>query len=1079
MKPIKIFVLFVIVGCSSNNSPLFELMGTSTGINFENSLTYSEDFNPYTYRNFYNGAGVSLGDINNDGLIDIYFTGNIVDNKLFLNKGNWKFDDITESAGVACSKIWSTGSTFVDINGDGLLDIYVCKSGKPGGINRHNELFINQGNLTFKESSKEYGLDIKGLSVHAAFLDYDKDGDLDAYILNNSIRSVGGYDLIKDQRKIPDPNNNGNKFLENKNGFFIDVTEKVGMYNSAIGFGLGITVSDFNNDNWPDIFISNDFFEKDYLYINSQNESFIESSDYYFDTLSMGSMGADAADLDNDLNSDLLVTEMLPSSLKRKKTKAIYDSWDKFKLRESKGYSKQFPRNVLQRNMGKNGFFEIGRKTGVAATEWSWASLLFDMDNDGLRDIFIANGINKDLLDRDYLSYMANEEQVRMLIQKKEGVIKKLIDIMPSKEVPNFAYQNKGSFNFENVTSKWGLDQPSFSNGNSYADLDNDGDLDLVINNVNMEAFVYQNKNDIKSRGSVQIELIGNKPNSKGVGSKLILYNKSNKYMSELFPSRGFQSSVSHRIHFGIGDSTEVDSLEVIWPDGKKKVYEDLKINTLNTIDYNSGKNRKIKTETNKVKTLTKLFDYKHSENQFIEFNRERLLIQMNHNEGPAIAIADVNEDGIDDVYVGGAKNQKSTLFISSINGYRSSTNPFEQDSESEDTNALFFDGDNDGDLDLVVASGGKSFSQYGLSINDRYYLNNGMGEFEKKENAFDFQKRISTKAIASADINNDGFIDLFFGERYDLQSYGKSGDGILMINNGDNNFTQINQKVFLDLGMITDAKFHDLNDDGWSDLIIVGEWMPITILMNDKGVFHNQTKKFGMDNTSGLWNTIELIDINQDGKMDFIAGNHGTNSFFENSMKMYINDFDENGSYEQIICLEREGKYFPILDKDELINQLPILKKNIVYYKDYANKSLNQIIDKTKLLESKVLQIDLLETSLFLNKETKFKQYSLPDEIQYSPIYSILNKKDTKTNKNSLYLGGNQYLVKPQFGSYDASKGWHISLSQNENNFFKSTPQSIGIKGQIRAIKALKNNQKEYLIFGINDKKIKFYELH
>ena len=447
-------------------------MDDSIGIEFNNTLSYTEEFNPYTYRNFYNGAGVSLGDINNDGLIDIYFTGNIVNNKLFLNKGNWKFEDITDSAGVACPQIWSTGSTFVDINGDGLLDIYVCKSGKPGGNNRHNELFINQGDLTFKESSKDYGLDITGLSVHSAFLDYDKDGDLDVYILNNSIRSVGGYDLIKDQRNIPDPNNNGNKFLENKNGYFVDITEKAGMFNSAIGFGLGITVSDFNNDTWPDLFISNDFFEKDYLYINSKNGTFVESSDMYFDALSMGSMGADAADLDNDLNSDILVTEMLPSSLKRKKTKAMYDSWDKFKLMESNGYAKQFPRNVLQRNIGNNSFLEIGRKSGVAATEWSWASLLFDMDNDGLRDIFIANGINKDLLDRDYLAYMANDEQVRMLMKKKEEVVKKLIDIMPSKAVPNFVYKNQGDFLFEEVSTKWGLDQPSFSNGNSYADLD-------------------------------------------------------------------------------------------------------------------------------------------------------------------------------------------------------------------------------------------------------------------------------------------------------------------------------------------------------------------------------------------------------------------------------------------------------------------------------------------------------------------------------------------------------------------------------------------------------------------------------
>lgn len=1055
-------------------------MDDSTGIEFNNTLSYTEEFNPYTYRNFYNGAGVSLGDINNDGLIDIYFTGNIVNNKLFLNKGNWKFEDITDSAGVACPQIWSTGSTFVDINGDGLLDIYVCKSGKPGGNNRHNELFINQGDLTFKESSKDYGLDITGLSVHSAFLDYDKDGDLDVYILNNSIRSVGGYDLIKDQRNIPDPNNNGNKFLENKNGYFVDITEKAGMFNSAIGFGLGITVSDFNNDTWPDLFISNDFFEKDYLYINSKNGTFVESSDIYFDALSMGSMGADAADLDNDLNSDILVTEMLPSSLKRKKTKAMYDSWDKFKLMESNGYAKQFPRNVLQRNIGNNSFLEIGRKSGVAATEWSWASLLFDMDNDGLRDIFIANGINKDLLDRDYLAYMANDEQVRMLMKKKEEVVKKLIDIMPSKAVPNFVYKNQGDFLFEEVSTKWGLDQPSFSNGNSYADLDNDGDLDLVVNNVNMKCFVYQNKTDTLNKRSIQIQLIGDKKNSKGIGSKLILYNGIEKYMAELFPSRGFQSSVSHRIHFGIGADYEVDSLEVTWPDGDRKLYKNLKSNSINLINYSLGEIIKTKTEIKNIQKNSQLFNYKHIEDSFIEFNRERLLMQMRHNEGPALAVADINKDGVDDVYIGGGKNQSSSLFISNHQDtYNQIKEPFLNDSESEDTNALFFDGDNDGDLDLVVASGGKSFSKYSLSLNDRYYINNGLGNFEKKKNALIFNKNISTKALASADINNDGKIDLFFGERYDLTTYGKKGNGVLMINDGQNSFTQTNQKVFSNLGMITDAKFHDFNGDNWPDLIIVGEWMPITILINKNGIFENHTDLYGLNQTSGLWNTIELIDINNDGQMDFIAGNHGTNSFLEKRMRMYVNDYDANGSYEQIICLNRDGVYYPILDKDELMNQLPEFKKNTIFYKDYAEKSIEEIVGKLKVEESSVLEIDILKTSLFLGQKDSFNQYDLPEEIQYSPIYSILIKNDPDTNKNSLYLGGNQYLVKPQFGSYDASRGWVLPINSDSEKYFTDSPKSLGVKGQIRGINALKNNKKEYIIFAINNDSIKFHEPH
>ncbi len=1070
----------MILGCRNNNPKLFELMGESTGISFENTLRYTEEFNPYTYRNFYNGAGVALGDINNDNLIDIYLTGNIVDNKLYLNKGNWEFEDITDKAGVACPNIWSTGATFVDINGDGLLDIYVCKSGKPEGQNRHNELFINQGDLTFKESSKLYGLDIKGLSVHAAFLDYDKDGDLDVYILNNSIRSVGGYDIIKDQRNIPDPNNNGNKFLENVNGYFEDVTEKVGMFNSAIGFGLGITVSDFNNDLWPDLFISNDFFEKDYLYINSKSGTFIEASDKYFEALSMGSMGADTADLDNDLNSDLLVTEMLPASLERKKTKAIYDSWDKFKLMESNGYSRQYPRNVLQRNMGNAGFFEIGRKSGVAATEWSWASLLFDMDNDGLRDIFIANGINKDLLDRDYLAYMANEEQVRILMEQKKKVIKSLIDIMPSAAVPNFAYKNNGGFNFQNMTTKWGLDKPSFSNGNSYADLDNDGDMDLVVNNVNMPVFIYRNNVDTLKNRSIQLSLNGDKLNTKAIGSKIILYDKDLKSMSEVFPSRGFQSSISHRIHFGVGDKKQIDSIIVIWPNGDKHLYQNLVTNKLINLNKTFGIKIDNKASNISVVKNPKLFEFKHIENEFIEFNRERLLTQMNHNEGPAMAVADLNNDQIDDVYIGGGKNQKGVLFVSTKKGdYQRQETPFDKDMASEDTNALFFDGDQDGDLDLIVASGGKAFSEISFSLNDRYYINEGNGNFKKQPQGLEFPRNFSSNAIAVADINLDGFNDIFIGERYNLKTYGKKGDGFIMLNKGNNTFKNIFQNELQNIGMITDAKFHDINNDQWPDLIIVGEWMPITILINNKGVFENKTKDYGLEKTSGLWNTIELVDANNDGIIDFIAGNHGTNSFLKENMRMYLNDFDKNGSEEQILCYKIDGKFYPALDKDELIDQLPYLKKNIVFYKDYAKKSIDEIIDKSQLIESSIFELHELKTSLFVSEENKFIQHILPDEIQYSPIYSILIKDDLKTNQKSLYLGGNQFLVKPQFGSYDASKGWMLPISFNENKFFNTIPKSLGIKGQIRKMEFLRKENKKYLIFSINNDSVKFHKIN
>ena len=1073
-----LLILIFCTGCQTEKSKRFELTHLSaTGIAFENTLTYTEEFNPYTYRNFYNGAGVALGDINNDGLLDIYFTGNIVDNKLFLNKGNWQFEDITATAGVACKDVWSTGATFVDINADGYLDLYVCKSGKPGGERRYNELFINQGDNTFVEKAKEYGLAVEGLSVHAAFLDYDKDGDLDCYILNNSIRSVGGYDLIKGQREIPDPNDNGNKFYENQNGKFIDVTAEVGMFTSAIGFGLGITVSDFNKDDWPDLFISNDFFEKDYLYINQKGEGFTEASDDYFGSLSMGSMGADAADLDNDLQPDLLVTEMLPKTIERKKTKAKYDSWDKYTLMQRNGYANQMPRNVLQRNIEGKGFFEVGRKSGVAATEWSWASLLFDMDNDGLRDIFIANGINKDLLDRDYLAYMANEEQVRMLMRQKQEVIKKLIDIMPSQAVSNVAYKNEGEFNFSDKTSDWGLDLPSFSNGNAYGDLDNDGDLDLVVNNVNMPAFIYKNTTDTLVNRSLQIKLKASANNTKAVGAKVTLYAEKEKMVSELYPSRGFQSTVPHRLHFGLGNVQQVDSIVITWPDGQQTQQYNLATNQLLQIEQKNGL-APVKEKHEVLKEFPTLFQYTHKENNFIEFNRERLLTQMNHNEGPALAVADLNKDGIDDVFIGGGKGQTAALYLSQANGaYQTVVAPFENDKESEDTHAIWVDMDQDQDLDLVVASGGRAFSVYSQDLNDRIYENKGNGVLQKVNSPWISDRKFSSKALAAADVNRDGKIDLFVGERYSTFTYGVPTDGFLMINQGEGKFKQQVQSSLEKIGMITDASFTDLNNDEWPDLVLVGEWMPITILINENGTFVNKTKEYGLEKTVGLWNVLRLEDLNNDGKMDLIAGNHGTNTFLEPNMKMFINDFDKNGSLEQILCVFRNQKYYPVIDKDELITQLPSLKKKIVYYADYAEKDITQILDPVQVDAAYSVSLNQLKSQVFIRNDESFKSLDLPEEIQYSPVYAISPVNIDKNGQKSLYLGGNQYLVKPQFGRYDASKAWRFSFIIEEGKLKFQTPISLGIEGQVRGVLPININNKNIYIFAINDDEVRFYK--
>ena len=1086
MKRIKNHITLVIIFLlfnSCDDSKLFSLESDSSGVIFENKLEYTEEFNPYTYRNFYNGGGVALGDINNDGLIDIYLTGNIVENKMFLNKGNFKFEDITKVSGLACPNVWSTGATFADINGDGLLDLYVCKSGAPEGENRHNELFINNGDLTFSEESKKYNLDILGLSVHAAFFDYDKDGDLDCYILNNSIRSIGGYDLIEDQREIADPEGQGNKLLENRDGKFVDVTQSAGIYSSKIGFGLGITLSDYNNDGWTDLFISNDFFEKDYLYVNNKDGTFSEESENFFQSLSLGSMGADSSDLDNDLLTDLIVTEMLPKSLKRKKTKAIYESWDKYSLANSKGYYHQFPRNVLQRNYGPSGFLEIGRYSGLSATDWSWASMIFDMDNDGLRDVFIANGIYKDLLDRDYLAYMANTERIRNMIKTEEEVIKKLIDIMPSKAIKNIAYKNNGEFNFTEFSDAWGFDLPTFSNGMSYGDLDNDGDLDIVINNVNMPALVYKNNSNIDENKSISFELIGREKNKNAVGSKIIIkYGNNKQSMIENFPSRGFQSSIPNRLHFGVGNVKEIDSAIIYWPNNKVSYHANLETNKTHEIkqeesDYeyfDMANYSNLNLKLNEIE----LFNFKHNENKFIDFNKERLLTQMYSNEGPALAKGDVNNDGIIDFFIGGAKGESSAIFVSKNNQYEKIIDPFSKKSPAEDVVAEFFDSDNDGDLDLYVGSGGKAFSMYNQNLNDRLYINDGKGKFVLSTSSFEFESPISTGSVAIDDYNNDGLLDLFIGERFNPDLYGIPVSGYLFENKGENKFVKVEQKALKELGLIKSAGWTNLNNDKFPDLIVAGEWMPIKIFINENGVLKDYTKEFGLSNSNGMWNKINIIDIDKDGDMDILAGNLGTNNFFSPNMKLYINDFDKNGFYEQILCERIGNSYFPILDKDDLINQMPSLKKQLFYYKDYSDASIDKIFNQDLLNESTVLDIKTLESAIYINNNGKFNKISLPSEINYSPVFDIIHYQPSDKNITKLIFGGNQYLVKPQFGRYDSSKGWIIDVKKDEDKLSFTNLKSLNIEGQIRKFELIYLGKEKILITGINNKDVKFYEI-
>ncbi|CAN5369047.1 VCBS repeat-containing protein [soil metagenome] len=1094
MKKFIVIFVVLVIGCStreplSNTIPQFTNVTAGSGISFRNDLIFTDKLNPYTYRNFYNGAGVGLGDINNDGLLDIYLTGNQVENKLYVNNGNFTFSDATESAGVACKGAWSTGVTFVDINSDGRLDIYVCKSGSPDTPYRYNELFINNGDLTFTEKSKEYGLDIVGLSIQAAFFDYDKDGDLDCYLLTNSIKSVGSYDLVKDKRNTPDPDDGGNKFFVNDNGMFRDHSKEANIYRSAIGFGLGITLGDFNEDSWTDIFVSNDFFERDYLYINDQRGSFHESLTDYFQSISMGSMGADLADLDGDGKPELFVTEMLPDSLNRRKTKTIYENWNKYKLNIENGYHHQFSRNVLQKKIGDKNYVEVGRMAGVSATEWSWGALLFDMDNDGKRDIFVANGIYKDLLDRDYLTFTGVSENVRKIIGQEKQAIIKLIDLMPSSKFPNYAFKNEGNLHFRNVAVEWGLGEPNFSSGSAYGDLDNDGDLDLIVSNINAPLGLYRNNSDSAKFKSITLSLSSGGLNTMEVGSQVIVYFKNGIAVADNFVTRGFQSSVQPDVLIGLGEGVkQIDSLLIRWADNGYSILRNVHVNSKISVKKENEKilnidpwKVKIVSQSVPIELVSK-YAFRHKSSGLVDFNRDRLIPMMYSNETPSLIKGDINSDGVEEVYVGGGKDQPGT-FIEFKGGKIQTFLPksIEHYQISEETKGALADVDGDGDLDFYMAVGGRFFDRTSSALMDRLFLNDGNGNFEESPNPLPFKEFISTSVVKPIDFDKDGDSDLVIGERFDPSTYGRGGRAYLFENDGTGVFKDVTIKcanALIDIGMVTDIEVVDLDGNGSDDLVIVGDWMPIVALINEKGTFVDYSRELGLKNTEGWWHEIASGDLNKDGKIDFVLGNHGLNTFFKEGDRMFINDFDKNGSIEQIFCTKNGDEYFPVVDKDEFLSQLPSFKKKLLYYKDYGKKSLEELFGKEILKESKVFEVKKLSSILLLSDSVGYQHIDLPQEAQFSPIYSLLIIDFDDDGIDDLLAGGNNYGVKPQFGRHDASSGWFFKGVLKGNTFSFKNGVDLNVRGEIRGIEYVELKGVKYILFGKYDDDLEIYKI-
>ncbi|AWX44062.1 hypothetical protein HME9304_01062 [Flagellimonas maritima] len=1095
-------LFFLFTSCSKNEKEvkndfrelLFTALdSTKTGIRFINKIENEEDFNIFLYRNFYNGGGVAIGDINNDGLPDIYLTANRKENKLFLNKGDFTFEDITASANVAGTKAWSTGVVLVDINADGLLDIYVCNAGNIKGDDQKNELFINNGDLTFTENAEQYNLADSGFTTHAAFFDYDKDGDLDVYMLNNSFIPVAslGYEnkrnvRAEDWNVIEEIKGGGDKLFRNDEGVFTNVSEEANIYGSLVGFGLGVTIGDINNDLYPDIYVSNDFFEHDYLYINNQNGTFTESIKDWANHLSLFSMGADMADINNDGKSDIFVTDMLPEGDERLKNTTTFETFDTHQRKLQNDYYYQYMQNTLQLNQG-NSFAEIANYSGVSGTDWSWGALLFDMDNDGYRDIYVCNGIYHDLTNQDFIDFFEDVARQQTAISGTKDQKEAVINAMPSTPISNYAFKNNGNLTFSNSSKSWGLNTPSFSNGAAYGDLDNDGDLDIVVNNVNQELFVYRNNAENNSNNYLKINLKGEAPNTFGIGSLVELFMNEEIIRQELIPSRGFQSSVDYTMTIGIGQKEKIDSLRVIWPNNKTQTIRAIEKNTLITLKQNDAIEIYEKFKDNKNPLLTEIKSEitKHKENKHIDFDYEGLISKMLSQEGPTIAVADIDNDGNEDIFIGGAKGEAAKIYLHKGGGMLKpayAQDVFRADRLFEDTASVFLDVDGDNDMDLIVGSGG-NIPQDSKNYTNRIYINDGNGTFSKStHNLKSLETNVSV--IAPFDFDGDGDEDLFIGSRSIPGIYGIDPEHLLLLNDGQGKFSDITEsKAFhlKNVGMVTDAEWTDIDGDSKKDLIVTTDWGTPKVFKNNGRRLSPKTSS--LDSLYGWWNTVHSRDLDNDGDMDLILGNQGSNSAYsateESPAKMFVNDFDNNGTIEQIVTRNINKRNVPVSLKRELTGQLVSLKKQNLKFSDYATKSIDELLDSAVLKNSIVKEVNYTKSIVAINDGTgNFIIKPLPAETQFSCVCDVKCKDIDGDGRLDIVLGGNNYDFKPQYSRLDASFG-SVLLANNDGSYkwLPNNESGFHVRGEIKQLLTFKDkNGEEFLLVGINSEKPKVY---
>ena len=1097
-----IISLFLLTDCNNpkNSTKLFStITSEESGLDFQNDIRETPEFNIIEYLYFYNGGGAAIGDINNDGLLDVYLSRNQGPNELYLNEGNFKFKNVTNRAGVAGEGNWKTGVAMADINSDGLLDIFVCGVGGYKNFDGFNQVFINQGDQTFKESAKELGLYFQGFSTHVAFLDYDLDGDLDIYLLNHSVHSVRSYgdvSLRQSGSELAGDKLYENQYFPSGKTFFVDVAEKAGIYNSHIGYGLGVGISDINKDGWPDIYVSNDFQENDYLYLNKKNGTFRQVTEESFGHTSRFSMGNDIADINNDGLADIVTLDMLPQDESVIKTSAGEDTYEIYKFKLTYNFNPQTSRNCLQLNCSVTDtsvvFSDIAMLSGLGATDWSWAPLIADFDLDGFKDIFITNGIMRRPNNLDYINYISDQE-VQTSLDTIDQKDLKIIDMMPGGKVSNYLFKNNGDLTFRDISIESGISTLSLSNGAAYGDLDNDGDLDLVINVLDDKALLYRNNaNELDSTSFVKVRLKGPAQNRFGIGAKVVAYSGKNEIYQEAYYSRGFCSSVEPSILFGTKSKT-IDSILVIWPDSKSTVIRNPTPNSIIEVEQaNPNQSSEI---FNREQTLLIPIDKKnlpefvHHENAYSAFSLETLIPHALTNQGPPMAVGDINGDKLEDVYLGGSKNYPGQIFLQSKNGTWKEGWRFNL--LSEVTGAVFIDVDNDTDLDLVTVSGGQEeFTAQALM--PKLYLNNGKGEFKYIGGSFG-SVLINASCIKAMDYDADGDTDLFIGASVMPGLYGMSPVSYLLDNSGNNFFspnqkwlgnTQFDNPTKIRPGMVKDAVWSKVNDDNLIDLILVGEWMPITILIQQSDhTFKNQTSEFNLSLTRGWWNSIVAHDFDNDGDDDWVVGNLGHCSRLRATpnkpVKMYLGDFDSNGGSDHILVYFNGEKSYPFTSRDQLVKQLPGLKRKFLKYKDYRDVNLEDIITPVQKGNSAVMQVEMLESVFLENTDGKIKLRRLPVEAQVAPVMAICAEDVNQDGFTDLILGGNLSEVQPELGPYDSSYGLVI-LGDGKNNWRTLPGHKSGliVKGEVRSIRKINGPEgsPQYL-FTVNNRPIVGYK--